>query len=114
MISVSHTSRSTVGDRQALFPARRQFERFKLRKNVLVHYRDRFYTAVMHDISQGGCRLSGTFGLMPGDKVEIELMSGQTFAGKIAWSIGSHVGIAFQVALSFEDADQMKVDPAFQ
>lgn len=104
MISVRNESIVRDDDRQNQSPVRRQQARYPMRRNVLVHCRDLFHTAVLHDLSQGGCRLHGTFGLMPGDRIDIELMSGRIFSGRVAWSVGSQVGVALEHASCHDEA----------
>ena len=80
-----------------------RFERFRTRLHVLVHCRGRFQTAIVRDLSLGGFRLDRTFGLMPSDRIVIELVSGRNIAGKIAWSVGRGVGVALEQALLLDD-----------
>jgi hypothetical protein len=46
-----------------------------------------------------GLQLEGTFGLIPTDRVEIELMSGDRVPGKVEWSLGGQTGIVFSEPL---------------
>ena len=51
------------------------------------------------DISQGGMMLEGAFGLFDGDRVTIRTLRGREFAGRIAWALGSHCGVKFDMLL---------------
>lgn len=74
---------------------RRRSERTSARVQVLVHCRGRFQRAKAADYSQVGLQLEGTFGLIPGDLILIELISGVRVPGKVEWSLGGQTGIAF-------------------
>ena len=78
---------------------RRRSERTWARVQVLVHCRGRFQRAKIADYSQVGLQLEGTFGLIPGDLVLIELISGVRVPGKVEWSLGGQTGIAFSERL---------------
>jgi hypothetical protein len=75
--------------------ARRQFERISVKASAFIHRGDRFQRAQIVDFSRGGLLLSGTFGLIDQDAVEVELISGVRICGRVAWSLGAYTGIAF-------------------
>lgn len=81
----------------------RRSKRFRTHLRVLVHCHGRFQTAMVHDLSRGGCRIHGAFGLVPGDCVIIEFMSARSIAGKIVWSLARDVGVALAQALPIDD-----------
>jgi hypothetical protein len=63
-------------------------------------YRDaRFQRAQIVHYSRTGLLLSGTFGLINQDAVEVELISGLRICGRVAWSLGTYTGIAFSEKL---------------
>jgi PilZ domain len=74
---------------------RRKAERMTTKVQVLIHCRSRFQSARIVDYSQTGLQLEGTFGLIPSDRVEIELMSGARLPGKVEWSLGGQTGVVF-------------------
>jgi PilZ domain-containing protein len=77
----------------------RRLERSPVDVNAFVHCRGQFQAAKIIDYSAGGLRLEGTFGLIPTDHVQIELMSGARVAGRVAWSVGAQTGIVFSESL---------------
>jgi len=78
---------------------RRKVERTSTRVQVLVHCRGRFQSAKIVDYSPVGLQLEGTFGLIPTDRVQIELMSGARLPGKVEWSLGGQTGVVFSEGL---------------
>ena len=74
---------------------RRKAERRATKVQVLIHCRSRFQSARIVDYSHAGLQLEGTFGLIPSDRVEIELMSGARLPGKVEWSLGGQTGVVF-------------------
>jgi PilZ domain len=78
---------------------RRRIERTSVRVYVLVYCRDHFQRANIADYSEAGLQLEGTFGLIPTDRVQIELVSGLRVPGKVEWSLGGRTGIIFSQRL---------------
>ncbi len=74
---------------------RRRDERRPTRVTALVHCHGRFQTARIVDFSSGGLQLQGCFGVATGDEVVVELLSAHSLHGKVAWSLGSRVGVTF-------------------
>jgi hypothetical protein len=74
---------------------RRKYERNPVKANAFVHCRGQFQRAKVIDFSPHGLQLAGTFGLMRCDSIQIEFVSGIRIQGKVAWSQGSCVGVAF-------------------
>src|SRR5262245_7475723 len=74
---------------------RRKSERSAAMALVLVHCRGRFQRAKIANYSSAGLQLQGTFGLIPTDRVEIELKSGVRVPGKVEWSLGGQTGVVF-------------------
>jgi hypothetical protein len=79
--------------------ARRRFERISVKASAFIHRGNRFQHAQIVDFSRGGLLLSGTFGLINQDPVEVELISGVRICGRVAWSLGAYTGIAFSEKL---------------
>ena len=73
----------------------RKHERNPVKANAFVHCRGQFQRAKVIDFSAHGLQLEGTFALMRHDPVQIEFISGIRIHGKVAWSLGSHVGVVF-------------------
>jgi len=78
---------------------RRQFERYHIKTNAIVHCRGRFQCAKVIDYSVGGLQLEGTFGLIKTDAIQIEFISGCRVYGRVAWSLGTQTGIVFSKPL---------------
>jgi hypothetical protein len=74
---------------------RRHDERRPTRATALVHCHGRFQTARIIDFSSGGLQLQGCFGVGVGDAVVVELLSSHSLQGRVAWSLGSRVGVSF-------------------
>ena len=89
---------------------RRNIERTSARVPVLVHCRGRFQRAMITDYSQAGLQLEGTFGLIPSDRVLIELASGVQVPGRVEWSLGGQTGVVFPERL--EESHQAMVELA--
>jgi PilZ domain len=79
--------------------ARRQFDRRPARANAIVQCREQFQSARIIDCSTGGLQLEGTFGLIKGDPVQIEFVSGIRLSGRVAWSLGAQTGVVFSEPL---------------
>ena len=78
---------------------RRQFERYHIKTNAIVHCRGRFQCAKVIDYSVGGLQIEGTFGLIKTDAIQIEFISGCRVYGRVAWSLGTQTGIVFSEPL---------------
>ena len=81
---------------------RRRDERQPIRVTALVHCHGRFQTVRIVDFSLGGLQLQGGFGVGVGDDVTVELLAGHRVAARVAWSLGSRVGVRFLQPLSAE------------
>jgi hypothetical protein len=87
----------------------RQFERHLVKAYAFVHCRGRFQHASLIDYSVGGLRVTGTFGLITTDAVEIEFMSGHRVSARVAWSHGALIGIAFSIPLPATHPDLLEL-----
>jgi hypothetical protein len=90
---------SFAPERQSL---RRSDQRHPVRVTALAHCHGRFQTVHIVDYSLGGLQLDGCFGVAARDEVTVELLSGHRLAGKVAWSMGSRVGVQFLQPLDVE------------
>jgi hypothetical protein len=76
-------------------PLLRRDERCPTRVTALVHCHGRFQTVRIVDFSFGGLQLQGCFGVGAGDSVVVELLSSHRLEAKVAWSMGSRLGVRF-------------------
>ena len=74
---------------------RRLDARSVTRAVALVHVHGRFQTVRIVDFSSGGLQLQGCFGVGVGDAVVVELLSAHRLEAKVAWAIGSRLGVRF-------------------
>ncbi len=81
----------------------RAFERHDTRMRALLHFRARYQSVIVRDVSHGGMKLEKAFGLVPGDVVTIVLLSGRAFQGKVMWSVAPFCGLAFETPLDLQD-----------
>jgi PilZ domain-containing protein len=78
---------------------RRLDERLPTRATALAYCHGRFQTVRVVDYSPSGLQLQGCFGVAAGDELIVELLSGDRVAAKVAWSLGSRLGVRFLQAL---------------
>lgn len=88
---------------------RRKEERHSVRAEAKISYRGICSDAMIVDVSAGGLRLDGTFGLMVGDAVVVGLSSGYEATGRVAWSLGAMVGVEFPRHLGAEHSDFLRL-----
>jgi hypothetical protein len=62
-----------------------------------------FQPTTIRDVSRGGVGLAGAIGLLPGDLVEVQLLTGQRYKGQLRWWCNGHCGVAFDTAISDQD-----------
>ena len=82
---------------------RRSFARHKTRWDAVLQIHGRFQRIIIHNVSQSGIKLKNAFGLVPGDAVSVELLSGRKLEGTVAWSVAPYTGIAFDDLLEEDD-----------
>ncbi len=82
---------------------RRLFERQPTRMRAIVHFRAHFQSVLIRDVSTGGMKLEKAFGLIAGDSVTIELLSGRSLQAKVIWSVAPFCGLAFEKTLDQRD-----------
>ena len=85
----------SLSDREERSSVRRLDERHPTRVTALAHCHGRFQTVRIVDFSSGGLQLQGCFGVGAGDDMVVELLSGHRLPAKVAWSMGSRVGVRF-------------------
>lgn len=84
-------------------PTRRTFDRRNTWVHALLRFEDRTQSIVIRNISRGGMKIEFAYGMMPGDKIEIELMSTRKLQGTIAWSVAAYCGVEFAAPLDEDD-----------
>lgn len=85
-------------------PTRRTFERRNTWVHALLHFEGRTQTIIIRNISRGGMRIEFAYGLMPGDKIEIELTSTRKLEATVAWSVAAYCGVEFPSPLAEDDS----------
>lgn len=73
----------------------RRFQRHHANIPTIINCRGKLQTAVVRDISQSGVKITKSYGLFPGDAVNIRLPDRTKVSGKVAWSLGSDCGVEF-------------------
>jgi PilZ domain len=84
-------------------PTRRAFDRRNTWVHALLRFEGRSQSIVVRNISRGGMKIEYAYGLMPGDKIEIELMAGRKLQGTVAWSVAAYCGVEFPAPLAEDD-----------
>jgi PilZ domain len=97
-MAASHSQSHSANDQR--LSLRRRDERHRICATALVHCHGRFQTVQIVDFSLGGMQLQQCFGVGVADQVTVELLSGQRLEAKVAWSMGSKLGIRFLQPLS--------------
>ena len=72
---------------------RRQDERFRVQCDVQIRCRDIYQKAVVVEFSLGGLRVDRTFGLAPGDAVQLDFGPEVEVEGIVVWSVWHKVGL---------------------
>jgi PilZ domain len=85
------------------YDAVRQHERIPVNIRAILHLRGQFQTTTIRDLSVGGACLDGAYGVMPGDKLVIELTNGSKFTAEARWWICGRCGVAFAERLAESD-----------
>ena len=82
---------------------RRQHQRRNGPASALLHVRKQFQTVKVADFSEGGVQLQGAFGVLAGDRIVLDLVSGERCEIKVMWSLGSRLGGRFLTPLDADD-----------
>ena len=82
---------------------RRRMQRQSLLQAVKAVSEGHVFHAFAKDISSGGMGLTRMPRLDKGSKISVELKSGRTFAGTVAWSRNGEIGVTFDTPLSLTD-----------
>jgi hypothetical protein len=99
---MANLNKQSLSARDPPRSVRRRDERYPTRVIAFVHCHGRFQTVRIVDFSVGGLQLQGCFGVGTGDDIAVEFLSGQCLAVKVAWSMGSRLGVRFPQPLSAE------------
>jgi len=67
-----------------------------------MHFEGRSQSVIVRGVSRGGIKIEFAYGLMPGDKIEIEL-SGRMLQGTVVWSVAAYCGVEFPSLLDEDD-----------
>lgn len=81
----------------------RRFARSNVRIRGFLHCHGRFQGVLIKDISRGGMMIEGAFGVAPGDKIVMEMLSGRRVSAKIVWVISPRAGVMFDETLTNTD-----------
>ncbi len=84
-------------------PTRRVFERRSTWSPAVVHFDGKAQNVIIRDASCGGMKLEFAYGLMPGDKIGIELASERMLEGTVMWSVAAFCGVEFTSMLDEAD-----------
>ena len=66
-------------------------------------------STIIRNLSEGGAGISGAYGLFPGSKVVIALVTGETRSGVVRWWLAGRCGIQFDQKLGTDDAFRLAV-----
>lgn len=81
----------------------RTFERCNTWVHAQLHTADRTQTIVIREVSQAGMKIEYAYGLMPGDRVTIELAPSRVLEASVAWSVATYCGVEFDSPLAEDD-----------
>jgi hypothetical protein len=87
---------------QKVRPLRRH-PRTQTRLRAVLYARDTFIPTTIRDISVGGIGLEGAYGVFPGDRVSIALISGEKRTGIVRWWLNGCCGVQFDTPLAATD-----------
>ncbi|MGI9411350.1 MAG: PilZ domain-containing protein [Hyphomicrobiaceae bacterium] len=81
----------------------RKAARFPVRIRAVLQTAQSFQSTIIQDLSLGGAGLDGAVGVVPGDRVSIELLDGRSITGRVKWWLAGKCGIAFDEPLDPND-----------
>ncbi|MEM6498888.1 MAG: PilZ domain-containing protein [Pseudomonadota bacterium] len=81
----------------------RKFSRQLVSIRAFLHFGGRFQSTLIRDLSRSGAGLRGAVGVIPGDRVNIELLDGRAISGKVKWWLAGNCGVAFDTKLEEND-----------
>ena len=81
----------------------RKAARFPVRIRAVLQTKQSFQSTIIQDLSLGGAGLSGAVGVVPGDRVSIELLDGRSITGQVRWWLAGQCGVAFDEPLDPND-----------
>jgi hypothetical protein len=84
-------------------PQKRRWPRRTVLESCTITFGAASFPAFVRDVSCGGLGLERVGGLRRGDGVSIEMASGRTFSGSIAWVSGDSAGVRFDIPLRATD-----------
>jgi hypothetical protein len=74
---------------------RRRYPRRPVHVSALIHAHGLCRSVTIVDYTPLGLRLKGTFGIAAGDRITVELLTGDRLPLVVAWAMGSEVGAEF-------------------
>ena len=83
--------------------ALRRHDRIITRVPAVLYVGKSFQITIIRDISPGGARLEGANGVLPGDAVEIKLVTGQSRSAVVRWWLNGSCGVSFDAPLEAGD-----------
>jgi PilZ domain len=84
-------------------PTRRVCERRSTWSPAVVHFDGHAQNVIIRDMSRGGMKIEFAYGLMPGDRIRVELASGRMLEATVMWSVAAFCGVEFPSMLEEDD-----------
>jgi hypothetical protein len=81
----------------------REYARVSTNLNAVMYYGTRHRPISIRDVSRGGLGLANAGSALPGDRVDIRLLTGEVYRGRVRWWCNGFCGMAFLSAI--EEAD---------
>lgn len=87
----------------------RQAQRTAVNVHAVIYSGLSVQSTIIRNLSEGGAGISGAYGLFPGSKVVIALVTGETRSGVVRWWLAGRCGIQFDRTLGPDDAFRQAV-----
>ncbi len=81
----------------------RKAARFPVRIRAVLQTAQSFQSTIIQDLSSLGAGLDGAVGVVPGDRVSIELLDGRSIKGHVRWWLAGKCGVVFDEPLDPRD-----------
>lgn len=81
----------------------RAYLRIRTMMNAIMYRGARARPTSIRDVSRGGLGLANAGSALPGDTIEVHLLTGEVYAGRVRWWCNGHCGIAFDVVIDETD-----------
>lgn len=86
-----------------------RIKRKTVRCPALVHQGRHFQRVLVVDFNANGLGLDQTFALAVGQRVEVEVLTGERLDGHVAWCIGSRAGVELTTPLTARDPTYLRL-----